>query len=60
MFLKTLALCLFLLFAILISINMLKIIEIRLRYGTFNIGRLLKLTSNEDKQKIKKYYKTSL
>ncbi len=60
MILKILIIPVFAVFAILISINMLKIIQIRLKYGTFNIIKLLRITSDEDNKKIRGYYKNVL
>jgi hypothetical protein len=57
MILKFFIISFYIIFGVLVSINFFKIIQIRLKYKTFNVIKLLKTTSQEDKMKIKRLYR---
>jgi hypothetical protein len=57
MILKFFIISFYIIFGVLVSINFFKIIQIRLKYKTLNVIKLLKTTSQEDKMKIKRLYR---
>lgn len=57
MILKFFIIVCYIIFAVLISINFFKIVQARLKYKTLNVIKLLKVTSQEDKKKIKALYR---